>query len=58
MPQRRRRVFFIGYKKGTKGYKTIAKDLDKHIYRLRKKMKDTFGNENFIVNTNSGYSID
>ena len=32
MPQRRRRVFFIGYKKGTKGYKTIEKDLDKHIY--------------------------
>ena len=32
--------------------------VETHIYRLRKKMKDTFGNENFIVNTNSGYSID
>jgi DNA (cytosine-5)-methyltransferase 1 len=33
MPQRRRRVFFIGYKKGTKGYKKIQKNLDKHLFK-------------------------
>ena len=32
--------------------------VETHIYRLRKKMKETFGDENFIVNTNNGYSID
>ncbi len=32
--------------------------VETHIYRLRKKMKETFGDEDFILNTNSGYSID
>ena len=31
--------------------------VETHIYRLRKKMKETFGDENFILNTSSGYSI-
>ena len=31
--------------------------VETHIYRLRKKMKETFGNESFIVNTSNGYSI-
>ena len=32
--------------------------VETHIYRLRKKMKETFRDENFILNTNNGYSID
>ena len=32
--------------------------VETHIYRLRKKMKETFGNESFILNTTIGYSID
>ena len=32
--------------------------VETHIYRLRKKMKETFGDENFILNTSKGYSID
>ena len=32
--------------------------VETHIYRLRKKIKETFGNESFISNTSSGYSID
>tara|TARA_Y100000816_G_C25932741_1_gene486422 strand:+ start:226 stop:786 length:561 start_codon:yes stop_codon:yes gene_type:complete len=32
--------------------------VETHIYRLRKKMKETFGNESFISNTSNGYSID
>ena len=32
--------------------------VETHIYRLRKKMKETFGNENFILNITNGYSID
>ena len=31
--------------------------VETHIYRLRKKMKETFGDENFILNTSNGYSI-
>ena len=31
--------------------------VETHIYRLRKKMKETFGNESFILNTSKGYSI-
>tara|TARA_B100000989_G_scaffold286914_1_gene256044 strand:+ start:103 stop:663 length:561 start_codon:yes stop_codon:yes gene_type:complete len=31
--------------------------VETHIYRLRKKMKDMFGDENFIFNTSNGYSI-
>ena len=31
--------------------------VETHIYRLRKKMKETFGNESFILNTSNGYSI-
>ena len=31
--------------------------VETHIYRLRKKMKDFFGDDNFILNTNNGYSI-
>ncbi len=32
--------------------------VETHIYRLRKKMKETFSNDDFIINTNNGYSID
>ena len=32
--------------------------VETHIYRLRKKMKETFGDKDFILNTNNGYSID
>ena len=32
--------------------------VETHIYRLRKKVKDIFGNESFILNTTNGYSID
>ena len=32
--------------------------VETHIYRLRKKIKDIFGNESFILNTTNGYSID
>ena len=28
--------------------------VETHIYRLRKKMKETFGDENFILNTSNG----
>jgi len=31
--------------------------VETHIYRLRKKMKETFEDENFILNTSNGYSI-
>ena len=31
--------------------------VETHIYRLRKKMKEIFGDENFIFNNNNGYSI-
>ena len=31
--------------------------VETHIYRLRKKMKETFGDENFILNNSNGYSI-
>ena len=32
--------------------------VETHIYRLRKKIKETFGNESFILNTSNGYSIE
>ena len=32
--------------------------VETHIYRLRKKMKESFRDEDFIINTNNGYSID
>ena len=32
--------------------------VETHVYRLRKKMKEAFGNESFILNTSNGYSID
>ncbi len=31
--------------------------VETHIYRLRKKIKDKFGDENFILSSNKGYSI-
>ena len=31
--------------------------VETHIYRLRKKMKNIFGDENFILNDKNGYSI-
>ena len=31
--------------------------VETHIYRLRKKMKEIFEDENFISNNNNGYSI-
>ena len=32
--------------------------VETHIYRLRKKMKETFGDKDFILNTSNGYSMD
>ena len=31
--------------------------VETHIYRLRKKMKETFGDENFISNDTNGYLL-
>ena len=31
--------------------------VETHIYRLRKKIKETFGDKDFILNTSNGYSI-
>ena len=31
--------------------------VETHIYRLRKKIKDEFGDENFIINSNLGYNL-
>ena len=31
--------------------------VETHIYRLRKKIKDTFNDENFIISTDNGYEI-
>jgi len=31
--------------------------VETHIYRLRKKLKETFNDDNFIKSSNSGYSI-
>ena len=31
--------------------------VETHIYRLRKKIKDTFGDETFIISTQNGYTI-
>ena len=31
--------------------------VETHIYRLRKKMNDSFGDENFILNNKQGYYI-
>ena len=31
--------------------------VETHIYRLRKKMSEIFGDENFILNTQNGYTI-
>ena len=31
--------------------------VETHIYRLRKKMSETFGDENFIIHNKNGYSI-
>ena len=31
--------------------------VETHIYRLRKKIMDIFGDENFILNDKNGYSI-
>jgi len=31
--------------------------VETHIYRLRKKIKDTFNDEKFIISTEKGYKI-
>ena len=31
--------------------------VETHIYRLRKKIKDIFGDDNFIISLDSGYKI-
>lgn len=36
---------------------TDTHTVETHIYRLRKKIHDKFKDENFIINTKSGYSI-
>jgi len=32
--------------------------VETHIYRLRKKISDKFGNENFILSRQNGYFVD
>tara|TARA_B100001093_G_scaffold498699_1_gene547101 strand:- start:541 stop:1134 length:594 start_codon:yes stop_codon:yes gene_type:complete len=41
------------------GYSSLldTHTVETHIYRLRKKMKDTFEDENFIISTQNGYFI-
>ena len=31
--------------------------VETHIYRLRKKIKDSFNDDNFIISSNNGYKI-
>ena len=31
--------------------------VETHIYRLRRKINDTFSDENFIINSKEGYSL-
>ena len=62
-------IIFINEKKNV-GIKELQKKVwdystdlethtvETHIYRLRKKMKDTFDDEEFILYDNNGYSID
>ena len=38
-------------------FKLETHTVETHIYRLRKKIKDTFDDENFIKSSKSGYSI-
>ncbi|MBD1164280.1 winged helix-turn-helix transcriptional regulator [Pelagibacterales bacterium SAG-MED13] len=61
-------IFFIN-QKGNVSIKELQKKVwdysveldthtvETHIYRLRKKMKDVFGDENFILHGSEGYSI-
>ena len=32
--------------------------VETHIYRLRKKINDTFNNEKFLISTKNGYKIE
>ena len=41
----------------SQGFGHPAFPIETHIYRLRKKMSDFFGDENFILNNKNGYSI-
>ena len=36
---------------------TDTHTVETHIYRLRKKINEEFSDENFIINTNDGYSL-
>ena len=36
---------------------TETHTIETHIYRLRQKIKETFGDQNFIKNTKDGYSF-
>ncbi len=36
---------------------TDTHTVETHIYRLRQKIKDNFGDNNFIKNTSEGYSL-
>ena len=61
-------IFFIN-QKGNVNIKDLQKKVwdysteldthtvETHIYRLRKKMKDIFEDDNFIINSKNGYFI-
>ena len=62
-------ITFLYSSKAAKSVKELQKNIwnhqeilethtvETHIYRLRKKIKDEFGDENFIINSNLGYNL-
>ena len=56
---KRKMLVLKNYKKKVWDYSTDLEThtVETHIYRLRKKMKDSFDDEEFILYDNNGYSI-
>ena len=62
-------ILFLKNSEDTKSVEDLQKEVwghnsslethtvETHIYRLRKKINDTFKNENFIISTKNGYTI-
>ena len=62
-------IIFLSKKKGASKIDELQKEVwdynselethtvETHIYRLRKKIKDKFGDENFITSSKKGYSV-